>query len=547
MSVFLRPTVRAIGLTIACAGVVGAQVVQKSCDVNEGRPTPVGRALLNVQVASGTQDPAAAKRQLTQAVKGLTENGDRMDNQVGRNMVLGKALVLWSMQPDVELVTTRGPLGYTTDPTGTIDLAAAIDAAFKVVETAYPECIAETSRWRGQKAWVVLVNKAIERLNSDEIDAAEQSARTAIVLNPYGPYGYVVLANVMQKRNQSSAAFDLYRKSVEMASRDTSYDDIRRQSLTYLGNLAADSAEAVADAAARKPYVETARGAFEALIADKGATEFKANARAGMCRIAIVSGDTASLRVNYKEQLASPAAFPYGDLMNAGVCMARADMLPEATTLFRAAYDKNQFHRDALSNLAIMHLRTENHEEALPLAARLVEVEPNSTENLQLFMLANAGLAKKARDTRIAGSTKAAPTTKAGTATKTKAGTTTKTATPAGPRLSQAVQDSLFKLEQLYTKAAVSTNELKESLAFKVSLSDFSVTDEKATVAGTVSNSGTAAKAVTIRVDFLDRAGKVVTSKEQALGDVASGRSVRFNITVTPGKEITAFRYGKID
>src|SRR5207237_2087214 len=61
------------------------------------------------------------------------------------------------------------------DPMGTIDLAAAIDSAFKVVETSNPECITETSRWRGQKAWINLVNKAIERLNTDDPDSAEAS------------------------------------------------------------------------------------------------------------------------------------------------------------------------------------------------------------------------------------------------------------------------------------------------------------------------------------------------------------------------------------
>src|SRR5687768_11051047 len=91
MSAFLRPAVRAVVLTIACAGVVGAQGAQKTCEVNEGRPNQVGRALLAVQVASNSEGPNAV-RQLTAAVKGLTENAERMDNQVGRNFVLGKAL-----------------------------------------------------------------------------------------------------------------------------------------------------------------------------------------------------------------------------------------------------------------------------------------------------------------------------------------------------------------------------------------------------------------------------------------------------------------------
>lgn len=539
MSLFHSPAMRALGLTIAAVSVAGAQATQKACEVNEGRPTAVGKALLAVQVASSAQDPNAAMRQLTSAVKGLTENAERMDNQVGRNFVLGKALVLWTMQPNIELETKRGPLGYTTNPEGTIDLAAAIDTAFKVVETAHPECVAETSRWRGQKGWVTLVNMAIERLNSDDADGAEAAARKAILINPYGPYGYVVLGNVLQKRGKASEAFALYRTGIEMASRDTLYDDIRRQSLVYLGNLAADSAEVAADAAARRPYIEAARAAYEQIIADKGATDIKESARSGMCRINIAAGDTASLRGTYKEQLDAPAGFKYSELMNAGVCMARAEMIPEATTLFRAAYEKNPYHRDALSNLSIMLLRNDKHADAVPLAERLVEVEPNNPENLQLLVMSYAGIAKGVRDTRVTA-------TKAATATKTKAGAT-KTAAPAGPRLSVAAQDSLFKIEQKYTEAAVNTNERREKLAVKVALSDFSVSEAKATVAGSVTNQGTAPKSVTVKVDFLDSAGKVVASKEQALADIAAGRSARFSITHTPGTEVAAFRYTRIE
>ena len=536
MSVFLRPAFRAVGLVAVVASGLGAQA-QKACEVNEGRPSQVGRATLAVQVASSAQDPSAAARQLTSAVKGLTDNGEKMDNQVGRNLVLGKALVLWSMQPNVELVTRRGSLGFTQNPDAMIDLAAAIDTAFKVVETANPECIAETSRWRSQRAWVGLVNKAIERLNADDVDAAEQAAQTAIVMNPYGPYGYVVLASVKQKRNMSSEAFGLYQRAIDAASRDTSYDDIRRQSLIYLGNLAADSAEAAADTLARRPYVQTARSAFEKVLADKGADELRANARSGMCRVAIASGDTAVLRTMYKDQLATPGGFPYSDLMNAGVCMARAEMIVEATQLFQAAYDKNPYHRDALSNLAIMYLRKDNHDASVPLTERLISVEPNNPENHQLLVLAYAGVAKKARDTRLAGS-KAPPA---------KVKTPTKAAPASAPRLSQAAQDSLFKIEQEFNTKAVAANEKREKLPFKVTLSDFTITDEKSTVAGTIQNSSAADKEITMKVDFLDRAGRVIATKEAVVGNVAAGRSGRFSVTTTPGKDVAAFRYAPIE
>jgi tetratricopeptide (TPR) repeat protein len=386
-----------------------------------------------------------------------------------------------------------------------------------------------------------VVNTAIEKMNADDTDAAEAAAHKAIMLNPFGPYGYVVLANVQQKRGKGSEAMALYRKSIEMAARDTAYDDIRRQSMAYLGNLAADSAE-MAEAAARRPYTEAARTAFEQILADKGAdNKDKDMARSGLCRVAIVAGDTASLRTTYKDQLTTPAGYQYTEIMNAGVCFARAELIPEATTLFRAAYEKNPYHRDALSNLAIMLLRADKHAEALPLAERLVEVEPNNQENMQLLVLANAGLAKSARDTRLA-ATKTAPTTK--TTTKGKA-PATKTTT--GPRLSAAAQDSLFQLEKKYTDAAVSTNERREKLTYKVALTDFTTSETRATVAGSVTNQGTTVKPVTVRIDFLDATGKVVATKEQALGDLAAGRSQRFSITHTPGTNVAAFRYSRIE
>lgn len=535
MSASFRPVLRAVGLGLACASVAGAQ--EKACEVNESRPTAIGRATLAVQVAQSTQDPAAAGKQLTAAVKGLTENAERMDNQVGRNFVLGKALVLWSIQPNVELVTTRGALGYTTNPQGTIDIAAAIDTAFKVVEAAHPECVSETAQWRGQRAWVNLVNQAIEKLNADQLEEAEQIADRAIMLNPYGPYGYVIKGNVLQKRQRASDAFAMYRKAVDAAGSDTAYADIRRHSLVSLGNLAADSAEMAADAAAKRPYVEAARDAFQQVISDTAAGETLASARAGMCRVMIASGDTAALRATYQPVMTNPAPVAYVDLMNAGVCMARAEMERDATVLFRAALEKNAYHRDALSNLAIMLVNSEQFDAALPVANRLVSVEPNSSDNLQLLVMSYAGIAKRARDQRTAASGKA-PAAKTGAKTTgTKTGAT---------RLTAAQLDSLFKVEQAYTDSAVTVNTRREQLMLKVSLTEFTTNDEKAVVAGTIQNNGTADKNVAMKVEFLNRNGQPVTSKDVQV-TVPAGRSARFDATVTPGnKDIVAFKYSPI-
>jgi tetratricopeptide (TPR) repeat protein len=533
MSVLPSPVVRALGLTIAFATAAGAQDTQKACEINESKPGQIGRATLAVQIAASATSPEAASKQLTSAVKSLTDNAEKMDNQVGRHFVLGKALVLWSIQPGVGLVAKRGPLGFSANPEGSIDLAIAIDSSFKIVEAAHPECIAETSRWRGQKSWIDLVNTAIERMNAEDVDSAEAVAQRAIVLNPYAPYGYVVLANVMQKRNKSTEAFGLYRKAVEMSARDTAYNEIRRQSLVYLGNLAVDSAELAANAAARKPYIDAARAAYEQVLQDKEAGEFSANARAGLCRVAIASGDTASLRQTYKDPLDSPATFVYSDLMNAGVCLARAEMVPEAAKLFQAAYEKNPYHRDALSNLAIMLLQSDKHDQSLPLAQRLVAVEPNNPENLQLLVLSYAGIAKRARDARL-GASRPATSTKAGARPAARA---------APPKLSAAASDSLFRIEKAYTDSAVSTNARKENLAIKVQLSDFNTSPEKASVSGTVTNQGTSPKPVKIVVEFLNKDGQVVATETASLADIAPKGTSRFSVTTTIAANVTAFKY----
>ena len=543
MLVLVRPFARALGIATMFSSVAVAQAAQKACEVNESRPTALGRASLAVMTAVGASTPDAMKKQLVTAMKQLSSIPANTDNPAGKGFVYGKALVLWATQPEVGLSAKRSAVGLNTNPDAMIDLAVEIDSSFKVVETAMPECIAETVKWRGQKPWVEMVNKAIERLNAEDADSAAWAAQQAILLNPYAPYGFVVLANVRQRQQKTTEAFELYRKSIDLAAKDTTYDDIRRQSLVYLGTLAMDSAEAVTDAAAQKPYIDQARSAFEQLLADKGAGDAAGSARQGLCRVAIATGDTGSLRQTYKEPLANPSAYTYPDLMNAGVCMARAEMSPEAVTLFTGAYEKNPYHRDVLSNLSIVLLRENQHDKALPLASRLVTLEPNNPENLQLLVLSYAGIAQRSRSARLAASPPA-PAKAAAKGAKTAPGKAPATKAPAGPKLSAAAADSLFKIEKAYTDSAVSTNGRKDSLAVRVQLSDFTPAKDKAVLQGSMLLSTTVKVPegeYTIKVDFLDSTGALVTAKE-AKTTVTAAKAGRFRVE-GQGANISAFRY----
>ena len=87
----------------------------------------------------------------------------------------------------------------------------------------------------------------------------------------------------------------------------------------------------------------------------------------------------------------------------------------------------------------------------------------------------------------------------------------------------------------------------RDQLPVKVSLSEFTTNDEKAVVAGTIQNNGTADKNVSMKVDFLSSSGQAVASKDVQV-TVPAGKSARFEATVTPGNtDIVAYRYSRIE
>src|SRR6266550_3407258 len=131
-----------------------ARAQQKACDIDEGTPNQVARAVLDLQLAQGASKPEDGAAKLKDAVK-LLNDGDLKKNPTGRSFVLGKTLVMWLSQPGMTSgMTTRGAIGLTTEPTAPFDIIAGIDSAFTVVESSNPDCASQTAAWRQQKGWV---------------------------------------------------------------------------------------------------------------------------------------------------------------------------------------------------------------------------------------------------------------------------------------------------------------------------------------------------------------------------------------------------------
>lgn len=529
----LLPALLLGGMTVG----LGAQQ-QPACDVDEGTPGQVARAVLDIQIAQSSQKPEDVANKLRDAMKQLSE-GDMNKNPVGRAFVLGKTLVWWLNQPNMASgMTTRGAIGFTTDPTAPYDLIAGIDSAFSVVEKANPSCVAQTTAYRQQKAWVDMVNHAIELGNAGNYDSATVIAKRSLQLSSKAPYGYMVLAQGAQKNNKPAEAIADYNAAIA-AAKDTSQADTRRQLLYTLGNYAAELAEAASTPAAKDSLVKTAKSAFDELAKDPG-TKFADAARTGQARIATLSGDTTALKASYSEQLANPSAFSYNSLMMAAVTAAKAEQTKDAIKLFEAARQVNPYHRDVLYNLARLYILDSAYAKALPVARELIKVDPSNSDNYQLIAIAyasmNKGYTGKQKDAEARAK---ALGQRANTA---KSAAVQKAAIDSAGRMN-AIIKAYGDSSKIAVDSALHYNTIE--LPAKVTFTEFTPAADKTTLGGTVTNLTDASKTFTMKLEFVDKSGNVVATQDVTIGPVDAHKSVPFTASAT-GAGIVAFRYAPL-
>lgn len=526
-------------LTLAAVSVP-AMAQQKACEIDEGSPNQVARAYLDLQTAQSAKPEDAAKK-LQDAVK-LLYDGDMKKNPSGRAMVLGKTFVMWMQQPNMGSGhTTRGAVGFTTDPTAPFDLVAGIDSAFSVVEASNPECASQTTAYRQQKAWVDLVNQSNELANNNQLDSAVVLAKRSLQLSKNAPYGYNVLAQAAMKNNKPKEAIDDFKQAIA-AAKDTNMADTRRQLLAFMGNYAADQAEA-AQGADKASYIAESKSAYEQLAKDPG-TKFADAARTGQARLAMLSGDTTAIKGSYSDQLANPGAFSYNSLMQAAVTAARAGQNRDAVKLFEAARAVNPYHRDVLYNLGRLYLLDSNFTKGVEVASQLIKVDPSNPDNYQLLAV-GYGSIKKGYDVKQH-EYEAKAKTYGDRANKSKNAAVVKAAVD-----SAAGVNKFIKAYADSSKAAIDSalkyQTMMTSLPVRVAFTEFTTaSDGKTTIGGTLTNQTDAAKSYTIKLEFIDKAGNPVATQDVAVGPVAPHEHQSFKVTGA-GAGIVAFRYAPIN
>lgn len=470
-------------LSVAAAQEAGA------CEIDDGRPNQVKdarNALVKAQIVSDKQ------KQLTDAIRLLTKEPEKIDNKVGRDWVLGRTLVTLAALPEQQMVVARGSVGYATNPEAQIDLLLAADSSFDAVEAAMPQCVADVEEYR-RVLYVPVVNSAVNAYNDKNTDEASRMSERALIIYPKSPIAYNVLANVAQGKEDFAQAAALYEQMVAAIGDDTTYAEEKKSAMLTIGALHAAVAEGQ-EGAEKSATLAKAAAAYEAYIA---AYPDDSRGPAGLARVQIATGDTAAATAVFGTMLSNPAGYSDMQLFEAGVNAAQASRPEDAARLFEAGLVKNPFYRDALFNVSAMYDATGDTTKMKGTVERLIAVDPNNPENFQLMARYYQALAngEKNADRK------------------------------------KALTDSLVKYFEMSQKAPV-----------KVTFSLFSNDEGKRSLGGQVENLSDKAATYTITFEFLDAQGNVITTQQAAVGEVAAKSAKEFRVDAT-GQGIVAFRY----
>lgn len=492
MHAFGKSSLTAVALALVASSAAGAQA--SSCRINDSSPYQLNSAKVYLNKVRGSGKETEKDDRLRDAIRVITEEPEKIKNDLGREWHLSQALYLWAKRSPSKPVATRGELGYTTRANEQVDLLVAADSAFSAVEARAPQCADSVERFR-RDLWTPIINAAIQ-LTATDPDSAEKLANRSLVIFRGAPHAYNLLANLSVQRGDKATMIPRLRKVIEASGTDTANRDMRLAALYNLGVALTTSAEAATGAEKTRLFGE-AKATFEAYLKEK---PDDTNAQAALARALQATGDTAAVANIFGEMLANPSAYTEIQLFEAGVGAARAKRTEDAARLFEAGLQRNAHHRDALYNLANMYMSLGDGEKMLPVTRRLIAVDPSNPNNWTLLAASYQQLAKDESN-----------------AAKKK-----------------ALNDSVVKYI-----------EKGENLPVAVTFSAFDHNGATHRLVGSVENRSAAEKTFKARFEFLDAEGKVVATKEQSIGPVAAKASSQFEVVVEQSG-IVAFRYAPL-
>jgi tetratricopeptide (TPR) repeat protein len=215
--------------------------------------------------------------------------------------------------------------------------------------------------------------------------------------------------------------------------------------------------------------------------------------------------------------LEQPETYTPLQLFEASVAAVRAERTEEAVRLMELGLDRNPYYRDAIFNLATLYHRQKEFSKMMPLAQRLLELDPNNPDNFRIYAGALQGPAESLKVE----------------AEKLQKERGKRAQFNATMKKLEAQNDSVLKYVQLSQETPV-----------KVSVQQMQTSGATTTVSGIIENRSDAPKTFDLKFDFLDAQGNVVASESTSVQTDAKGTQ---SFTVEAGGEgIVAWRYAPV-
>jgi tetratricopeptide (TPR) repeat protein len=460
------------------------------CDVNETSPTELVRAILALQGAMSADTAGGARlRQVRSVIMNASANIEKGQNIPGRNYIMAKALFVVAGIKGFPVQTTRGELGFTTSPAIPVDLYVAMDSLFTSVEQSNPNCSDEIQQfYRFSPVWLALMQDASALLQAGQTDSAEKVVVRAQVLERKSPYTWQLLATIAMRRDDAEKAKEYWARTYAAAGNDTSTVDVKMQALYFQGELnlgqstMKTGAEAVAHAREAEKY-------FRQFLTEAKNHRDAPAARANLGIALMAAGDTAAVPTIYADLIAKPAEYSVQDHLQAGVTATNARKPEDSAKLFGNAVAQAPYDRDALFNLCVSLFTAKLFREMIPPASKLVDVDPNNPDNLELLTYAYAMLESTETDTSR----------------------------------KRVLADSMQKYNKSYEAVKAS---------HKVTFSAFTRGETASRLTGSVTNLGSTERTFRLTIDFLDKEYNVIGQGEASVGPVKPNESAPVNIEI---------------
>ncbi len=511
-----RCAAHSLAALMLSAGALDAQAPK--CDLPlQSHPKMLTAGLVFNGVFKPAAKPEEKAKALASTVKALTDDVTLFPAPVqpSRNFLLSQVLLVWLDQPGTNLVESRAKLGYTADPTGTQDIAYAIDTAYTAIRAAKPEC-SDSLKLYTNGLWGQLINKAVNFTNSQQLDSAEFYARHSLVFDGKQYYAYNIMSNIALTKDDTTMMTEWFTKTIAVTSgtADTNAIKVRDNMLTNLAALYTNGA-ASAEGAKKDSLTRAAVATYRKYL------ENYPNDLQTKLRIMRVSGtelDSAAAVKFVDEVLANTGSVTDAQLTDAGSELTRSKLYTSGLRLFEAALKKNPNSRDGLYNSAVALNNLERFDAITPFFQKLREIDPN---NLGVYSLAR----------NVQSARKLAIQTTANKGVRPRAGQQI--------MLNPAQQAKI----KVFNDSLVFYTQLIQNMTPTVEVRSFSPTPEGAKFGAVVQVPPDKPAAMfNMVVEFLDASGATVSTQTVSTKQIAQGGFEAISVD-GKGAGIVAFRY----